>query len=44
MELPDEAVVRSAIKSPEYQAVATHRDNAFEHLNIILAATQPLTA
>lgn len=32
---------RSAITSPEYQAVGAHRDNAFEGLNIMLAATPP---
>lgn len=41
MEFADEAAVRAAITSPEYQAVVPHRDKAFERLNIILAATPP---
>ena len=40
-EFPDEAAVRSLIESPEYQAAVPHRDNAFERLNIILAAAPP---
>jgi uncharacterized protein (DUF1330 family) len=42
MEFADEAAVRAAIRSPEYQAVVPHRDKAFERVNVILAATPPV--
>jgi hypothetical protein len=38
MEFADEAAVRAAITSPEYQAVVPHRGKAFERFNLILAA------
>jgi uncharacterized protein (DUF1330 family) len=41
MEFADEAPVRAAITSPEYQAVVPHRDKAFERFNLILAAAPP---
>ena len=42
MEFADEAAVRAAITSPEYQAVVPHRDKAFERDNFILAAAPPV--
>ena len=41
MEFSDEAAVRAAMKSPEYQAVVPHRDKAFERFNVILTAVPP---
>lgn len=41
MEFEDEAAVRSAMASPEYQAVVSHRDKAFERFNVTLAAAPP---
>jgi uncharacterized protein (DUF1330 family) len=41
MEFADEAAVRAAFKSPEYEAVVPHRDKAFERFNVILAAAPP---
>lgn len=38
MEFADEAAVRAAFASPEYQALVSHRDKAFERFNVILAA------
>ena len=43
MEFADEAAVRSAFASPEYQATVTHRDRAFERFNVILAAAPATT-
>jgi hypothetical protein len=39
--VPQLSAVRSAITSPEYQAVVPHRDKAFERFNLILAAAPP---
>ena len=41
MEFENEAAVRAAIASPEYQAVVPHRDKAFERFNLILTAAPP---
>lgn len=41
MEFEDETAVRTAIASPEYQAVVPHRDKAFERFDLILAAAPP---
>ena len=41
MEFAEEAAVRAAFESPEYQAVVPHRDKAFERFNVILAAAPP---
>ena len=41
MEFPNEEAVSTAFESPEYQAVAAHRDKAFEKLNIILTDAPP---
>lgn len=41
MEFDDEAAVRAAFASPEYQATVTDRDRAFERFNVILAAIPP---
>ena len=41
MEFADEAAVRAAFKSLEYQATVAHRDKAFERFNVILAAAPP---
>ena len=43
MEFGDEAAVRAAFKSPEYQAAVPDRDKAFERFSVILAAA-PSTA
>ena len=41
MEFADEAAVRAAFTSPEYQAVIPHRDKSFERYNAMLAAVPP---
>ena len=41
MEFADEAAVRAAVTSPEYQAVVPQRDKAFERFNLILTAAPP---
>ncbi|MGI9610897.1 MAG: DUF1330 domain-containing protein [Acidimicrobiia bacterium] len=41
MDFEDEAAVRAAITSPEYEATIPDRDKAFERFNIILAAAPP---